>query len=264
MFTHQIISNKECDLNIINTEIIYILETKEVLEPFMNRFLEESGYLVKYYKSISSLKLAIDCLKPDVLIVDIPLTTINRQKLSELDLNSMKISAIYITETDDFRSRMNIVKSGGNNCLIRPITKETIADKIEFLIEEKKNKVPHVMVVDDDKFLGDLYVKAIKKTGIDAINISDLENLMIELKRKCPDAILMDLHMPWASGDEVIKVLRQFKEYKNIPIILITSDEDKGFERDILDLVEGQVLLKPIDPKILAETIPLIIDKNKN
>jgi DNA-binding response OmpR family regulator len=76
---------------------------------------------------------------------------------------------------------------------------------------------------------------------------------------KQPDVLLLDVSMPYMDGLEVAKIVR--KENKKIPIIMLTahSEVDKLLRAVPLKLEE--YLLKPINNKLLRNTMLNIIKK---
>ena len=72
---------------------------------------------------------------------------------------------------------------------------------------------------------------------------------------KKPDLILLDINLPGKNGFEVLKVLRESKETKKIPVIAISanampSDIDKGIEAGFNDYIT-----KPINVKALLDVV---------
>lgn len=77
------------------------------------------------------------------------------------------------------------------------------------------------------------------KNGEEALQI-------LEDKSRYPDIILLDLNMPKMSGMEFLEILKQKKEYKHIPtIILTTSDNQKDLVECYRLGISGYVL-KPL------------------
>jgi len=97
------------------------------------------------------------------------------------------------------------------------------------------------MIVEDSVSQNYLYSHFIQKLGyytISAINgkdaITKLERSKLE--NSLPDLILLDLRMPIMNGFEFIHKVKKdhkYKDFKDIPILLCTSLEDKPKLRSI-------------------------------
>jgi two-component system chemotaxis response regulator CheY len=69
------------------------------------------------------------------------------------------------------------------------------------------------------------------------------------------DLVLLDWNMPKMSGIEFLKLVRGMEPYKNLPIVMVTSEGAKlnvveAFKSGITDYV-----VKPIDGEIFKEKI---------
>ena len=80
------------------------------------------------------------------------------------------------------------------------------------------------------------------------------------LEKQIPDLMLLDLHMPKMSGFEVIEKLKEDEVYKEIPIIMLTADDNretevKGFQLGVMDFVT-----KPFIAEILLQRVGRILE----
>lgn len=65
--------------------------------------------------------------------------------------------------------------------------------------------------------------------------------------RELPAAILLDIKMPRLDGIEALRAIRALEDYRELPIIMITSSE---MTRDVIDCYElgaNAYVVKPID-----------------
>jgi len=70
-------------------------------------------------------------------------------------------------------------------------------------------------------------------------------------KNKLPDVILLDIILPRMDGYEVIKILKETPETKEIPIVFVTALKDVDDERKGLQLGADDYINKPYDPLIV-------------
>lgn len=71
--------------------------------------------------------------------------------------------------------------------------------------------------------------------GIDGIN---------EIKKNIYDLVLLDIMLPYKSGDEILKEMRGFSE---IPVIIISAKDMVGTKIDLLKLGADDYITKPFD-----------------
>ena len=117
-----------------------------------------------------------------------------------------------------------------------------------------------VLAVDDDminlKLLKSMLMKSGKvKEVIEAKNGSDAIG---ELKaRNDIDLILLDIIMPIMGGIDMLKVVRADENLRQLPIIVLTTDETKKVEA--LECGANGFLMKPIRNEDLLSKIATVI-----
>jgi CheY-like chemotaxis protein len=70
-----------------------------------------------------------------------------------------------------------------------------------------------------------------------------------------PDLILLDLHMPDISGDQVCFQLKQDPQFQNVPIVIATAEKNRPTLTKCIDAGCDAILPKPFDKEVLVRTI---------
>lgn len=117
-----------------------------------------------------------------------------------------------------------------------------------------------VLAVDDDminlKLLKSMLMKSGKvKEVIEAKNGSDAIGVL--KSRDDIDLILLDIIMPVMGGIEMLKVVRADDNLRQLPIIVLTTDETK--KSDALEFGANGFLMKPIRNSDLLQKISTVI-----
>ncbi|OGH86530.1 MAG: hypothetical protein A2493_03140 [Candidatus Magasanikbacteria bacterium RIFOXYC12_FULL_33_11] len=102
------------------------------------------------------------------------------------------------------------------------------------------NKVPVVLLVEDDTFLGNIYKTKFELEKFKIIVATDGQEGLEMAKKKKPDIILLDVLMPKMDGFTVLENLKKDKNLAQIPVILLTNlgqkdDVEKGLELGAVD-----------------------------
>jgi CheY-like chemotaxis protein len=86
------------------------------------------------------------------------------------------------------------------------------------------NKKYNILIVDDDKFITEIFSAKFRKVGIDTevINIPDKDFVEQVVKIK-PDLISLDILMPKISGFDAIQMLKTDPRTKDIPVIFLSN-----------------------------------------
>lgn len=109
----------------------------------------------------------------------------------------------------------------------------------------KKNNPPVVMVVEDDPGILEVVKIILEEDGFVVVALGEGTEVEEQIKTKKPDIILIDLWMPGADGEEVVRKLKSQKETKKIPIIVISALADA--EKRAQDAGADDFLPKPFN-----------------
>lgn len=74
-----------------------------------------------------------------------------------------------------------------------------------------------------------------------------------------PDLIISDLNMPEMSGEEFLHFLKSKDTYKSIPVIILSSVEDRVNRMKLFEEGANDFLLKPFNPEEIRCRIKQIL-----
>lgn len=117
-----------------------------------------------------------------------------------------------------------------------------------------------VLAVDDDMINLKLLKSMLKKSGFvkEVIEAKNGSDAIGELKaRNDIDLILLDIIMPIMGGIDMLKVVRADDNLRQLPIIVLTTDETKKVEA--LECGANGFLMKPIRKDDLVNKIKTVI-----
>ncbi|MCL5961646.1 MAG: response regulator [Chloroflexi bacterium] len=84
----------------------------------------------------------------------------------------------------------------------------------------------HVLVIDDDPSLRELYRVILLEEGFSVLTAADGQEGLEKLAKSHPDLILVDLAMPRMDGVEFCQRLRHTSSYDEVPIIVVSAQSD--------------------------------------
>lgn len=120
-----------------------------------------------------------------------------------------------------------------------------------------------VYLVDDDRFLLDLYAVKFKNAGHEVNVFGSGEDLLTALRKgdaPAPDAILLDLIMPGIGGFGALEAIRKENLAKGTKIIILSNQgQDSDLEKAKKLLADGYIIkASAIPSEVLAETLRTI------
>ncbi len=80
------------------------------------------------------------------------------------------------------------------------------------------------------------------------------------LKTQRPDLIILDIDMPEINGYEMLRMIREKEDLKEIPVIFLTSNGDKNHVVKAVAGGANDYVVKPIDEDILLEKVRAQLD----
>lgn len=109
-----------------------------------------------------------------------------------------------------------------------------------------------ILVVDDEADVRNFLKVALIEAGFNVITATNGNEALVEVKKRIPDLISLDLVMPEKSGAMFHRELTKNKEWSKIPIIIVTGHarDDVG-KADLKELTmsgPGIYLEKPVKP----------------
>lgn len=120
-----------------------------------------------------------------------------------------------------------------------------------------------ILVVDDSGTMRHIQRKALGDLGFtDVEEAADGELALKAVGNGKFDLILLDWNMPNMSGIEALKRLKMHPEHHAIPVIMVTSEAEKGHILEAIQAGAVNYLLKPFSPETLKEKVsPYLMKK---
>ena|SRR5437868_1250072 len=101
-----------------------------------------------------------------------------------------------------------------------------------------------LLIVEDDFYIRDLYKIEAKNKGYVVYEAADGEEALSITKVSKPDIILLDLMLPKITGIDVLKTIKSWDEFKDIPIVLFTNVSDQSTQDQARQAGATDYLLK--------------------
>lgn len=112
----------------------------------------------------------------------------------------------------------------------------------------KVHPIQKILFVDDDEDDLLLFDNAIRGLNGEfelhfAVNAERMFSMLEKIK---PDLIFLDLHLPGKSGITLLKTLRYYPEFDNIPIIIYSRLRNEAFINDCFNSRANYFIIKPV------------------
>jgi two-component system, chemotaxis family, chemotaxis protein CheY len=113
-----------------------------------------------------------------------------------------------------------------------------------------------ILVADDSQVFLDLLVHTLEDHGYTDISTAKDGKEALDFAQEIDfDIILTDLHMPRMDGVDIISLLRTMPKYENIPILLITTEDQQDMKVKAKNVGATGWISKPFIPAQLIKAI---------
>lgn len=120
-------------------------------------------------------------------------------------------------------------------------------------------KINSVLVIEDDRFIGEMYVRSLKNNGYIVDWVTTGREGYAAASVRTYDLVLLDIMLPEQTGIEVLKSLRNSPKgdlAKNSRIIVITNyDQDDESREAMESTADGYLIKADITPRKLLDII---------
>ena len=120
----------------------------------------------------------------------------------------------------------------------------------------------YIYVVEDDNNISELL-----KCSLEAFNFyvkvyENCEDMMVALKEDKPKLMLLDIMLPGMSGIDALKLLKNSKKYKEIPIIILSAKSSEIDKVNALELGADDYVTKPFSVLELSSRIKSVLRRS--
>jgi CheY-like chemotaxis protein len=118
----------------------------------------------------------------------------------------------------------------------------------------------HILVIDDNRLIlqiaGDILAGAGYRvsTAEDVLYCND-----IIYSKAPPDLIIMDVNLPFMTGDHKVRIMKGRPRGREIPILLLSSASEDELQTLAAACGADGFLAKPLDDKVLLATVGAVL-----
>ena len=119
-----------------------------------------------------------------------------------------------------------------------------------------------ILVVDDESHIVQVLSLKLRNAGYDVTTASDGEEAFELACESTPDLVITDFQMPYMTGLELCRALKDNDATSNVPVVMLTA---RGYALEDDDLVTGnirEVLSKPFSPRAVLKLVESLLSES--
>ena len=121
--------------------------------------------------------------------------------------------------------------------------------------------IKKILCIEDDRFIGEMYVRSLVKAGYDVDWVVDGDKGLIAARSGVYDLILLDVMLPERRGTEILEALRNGKKDlipKTHVIIMTNFEQDEESKVAMQSRADAYLIKAEVTPKKLISVIKQI------
>jgi len=114
------------------------------------------------------------------------------------------------------------------------------------------------LIVDDSRSIREVIRRIIRISGLGSVHCIDAANGkegLEVLSRKKVDVVLTGVHMPEVGGLEMLAEMRKHAAFRDLPVVVVTSDAGLRCMKAAEDLHCGTFIRKPFYPEVIKRAL---------
>lgn len=116
-----------------------------------------------------------------------------------------------------------------------------------------------ILSVDDSNSIRQMVAFTLKSAGYEIIEAADGQEGLDKAKMRTVDLVLTDQNMPKIDGLTLIKTLRGMSAYKDVPILMLTTESNEATKAQGRAVGATGWIVKPFDPQKLLDVVKKVI-----
>lgn len=238
-------------------KLVYVLEQEAELVNELIQSLKQSDYNAQYIKDMTSLLNSVQEKQPIAIIIDTDYLKKDApdQLVAMQEQQKTPIQLFCIVPDNELLPRLIAIRAGCVAYFQKPLDVAYLVQELNINCSSPVNEAYRILILDDSKSLAEYYSLILKQADMITRVITNPLQLLKELETFQPDLILMDIYMPECSGLELAVLLRKDRRYTKIPIIFLSTEDDKNKKLAAISLGGDDFLTKPVSPHDLVSAV---------
>jgi DNA-binding response OmpR family regulator/EAL domain-containing protein (putative c-di-GMP-specific phosphodiesterase class I) len=238
--------------------ILQLLPDPEQADP-LRVALAARGVRLETCPDLQRALLQIQSSVPDLLLLsltsDVPPETVSATIARLRAVVAQPWPLVVLIPHEDIRLRLAAMRAGAELCLLQSTMIEDLADRLARLLGARRQESERVLVIDDQPVAALFASRILQGAGMTTECVRDPLQVMEALERFEPDLVLMDLHMPGASGIELTGIIRGHEHFADLPVVFLSSELDPDLQLKALRIGGDDFLSKPVAPDRLVASV---------
>ena len=120
-----------------------------------------------------------------------------------------------------------------------------------------------IWCVEDDAGIREIEVYTLQSTGFEARGFEDSVSMRESLRTEKPDLIILDVMLPGMDGVDLLRVLKNNPDTRDIPVIMATARGQEYDKIQSLDIGADDYLVKPFGMMEMVSRVKAVLRRSQ-
>jgi len=234
----------------IDARLVLVVDDDPTVRQIVARFLEREGFtVVEANGGREGLRLARE-LRPAAMTLDIIMPDLDGWTVLAAikgDPALAGIPVILLTIVDEKNRGYSL---GAADYLVKPVDRERLTALMRRICRSTEGRV---LIVDDDEMGRQQMRSAIEQDGWGVVEAENGRVALASVASARPEAVILDLMMPEMDGFEFLNEFRLHREWRDIPVVVVTARDLTAEDRARLNGGVERIIQKTERDEMLRE-----------
>ncbi|GEM_PF-742378 len=238
-----------------STNTVAVIDDEKSTREMCGAILEQFNFKSLLYASIEEYQKSKP--KVELVLLDVIMPGVTQKQVFEFANSQFQNGTRVITCSGLFtlETRLAAVRANVADFIVKPFNNTSLIEKINRVVQRKKNAQYTIVLVDDQESMGNFYRTIFEQHDIHVEFIKTAQELFDSLENLKPDLFLLDMFMPDINGLEIATMLRQEEKFDFAPIIFLTSDDTAETKLSVLEYGADDVISKQTPAHFVARQV---------
>ncbi|MCP3921453.1 MAG: response regulator [Desulfobacterales bacterium] len=240
---------------------VLIVDDSTMMRKVARDFIGITNVMITEAESAEEGLVYIEKKDFDLIITDIDMPGLDGLEFCKKIKANSKRQSIPIIVLTSFETEKEIDRSfqaGASAYVSKSEIKRDLGKTVNDILNKSEfNRGHTVLVVEDSKMISGIVERGLSQAGFQVVTAENGQEALNEMVRKTPDLILSDIEMPLMDGLEFCKTVQRDSKYKNIPFVVMSTNNSRGIMKRMLSEGAETFVTKPFN----IDQLVMLIDK---
>jgi DNA-binding response OmpR family regulator len=227
---------------------ILVVEDSKFFNNMLSKALKKENHRIWQAFTLSEALECISKLEFDYVLLDLILPDGDGEEIIEALPQNIKSKVVVLSGNEDIDRRNYLFETGILDYISKLNPFALIMKEIlELFCSVSRNQYINILLVDDSKFILSILSKLLRNKNFNVFEAISADDGFDIIQKNEIHLLLLDYEMPDINGAEMLEKLRKDPKYLELPIVMLSSNNNKDVIARVLKNGANDFISKPFE-----------------